>query len=122
MNNIRILSLIAAVVMMLSCIGCNSEIPEETTDLIVDTTIAPETPPAETEPEETEPPFEIYEGPSADFKFTLESVLGNISYNEYTDDLFITTKSNPEGCYAEWFKEMIYNKISPENIEKLKSG
>lgn len=93
MKNIRILSLIAAVVMMLSCIGCNSEIPEETTDLIVDTTVAPETTPAETEPEETEPPFEIYEGPSADFKFTLESVLGNISYNEYTDFLAKAEKS-----------------------------
>lgn len=47
--------------------------------------------------------------------------LGIVSYNEYTDDLFITTKSNPEGCYAEWLKEMIYHKISPENIEKIKS-
>lgn len=93
MKNIRILSLIVAVVVMLSCIGCNSEIPEETTDLIADTTVAPETTPAETESEETEPPFEIYEGPSADFKFTLESVLGNISYNEYTDFLAKAEKS-----------------------------
>ena len=47
--------------------------------------------------------------------------LGLVSYNEYTDDLFITTKSNPEGCYAEWLRDMIYKKISPENIPTLKS-
>lgn len=46
--------------------------------------------------------------------------LGLVSYNEKTDDLFITTKSNPEGDYAIWLKEMIYNKMSPENINKMK--
>lgn len=98
MKKIRILSLIAAVVMMLSCVGCNKGIPEETTGVIADTTVAPEitpsdTEPVETEPVETEPPFEVYEGPSSDFKFTLESVLGNISYNEYTDFLAKAEKS-----------------------------
>lgn len=47
--------------------------------------------------------------------------LGLVSYNEETDDLFITTKSNPDGDYATWLKEMVYNKISAENIEKLKT-
>lgn len=47
--------------------------------------------------------------------------LGLVSYNEETDDLFITTKSNPDGDYAVWLKEMVYNKISAENIEKLKT-
>jgi hypothetical protein len=92
MKKIRILSLIAAAVMMLSCVGCNKGIPEETTGVIADTTVAPEitpsdTEPVETEPVETEPPFPIYEGPSSEFIFTLESVLGDISYAEYTDFL-----------------------------------
>ena len=47
--------------------------------------------------------------------------LGLVSYNEETDDLFVTTKSNPDGDYAIWLKEMVYNKISAENIEKLKT-
>lgn len=47
--------------------------------------------------------------------------LGLVSYNEETDDLFITTKSNPDGDYATWLKEIVYNKISAENIEKLKT-
>ena len=47
--------------------------------------------------------------------------LGLVSYNEYTDDLFITTKSNPDGPYAEWFKNLLYDKISPDNINALKT-
>ena len=94
MKKIRILSLFAAILLILSAVGCATDEPAETTEAtepIEDTelTAAPEqsTEPEETEPEETEPPFEIYEGPSADFKFTLESVLGDISYAEYTDFL-----------------------------------
>lgn len=34
--------------------------------------------------------------------------LGLVSYNEETDDLFITTKSNPEGDYANWLREDLY--------------
>lgn len=47
--------------------------------------------------------------------------LGLVSYNEYTDDLFITTKSNPDGPYAEWFKNLLYDKISSDNINALKT-
>ena len=47
--------------------------------------------------------------------------LGLVSYNEYIDDLFITTKSNPDGPYAEWFKNLLYDKISPDNINALKT-
>ena len=47
--------------------------------------------------------------------------LGIVSYNEYEDDLFITTKSTPDGDYAQYFKTMLYNKMSPENLGKLKS-
>lgn len=46
--------------------------------------------------------------------------LGIVSYNEYTDDLFITTKSNPEGDYAEWLKDMLYKKVSKENLDMMK--
>ena len=47
--------------------------------------------------------------------------LGLVSYNEETDDLFITTKSNPDGDYALWLKEMIYNKMKPEAIDRMKT-
>ena len=46
--------------------------------------------------------------------------LGIVSYNEYTDDLFITTKSNPESNFAEWFKNMLYENITKENLNKIK--
>lgn len=46
--------------------------------------------------------------------------LGLVSYNEETDDLFITTKSNPDGDYAVWLKDMVYKKMSPSSIEKMK--
>ena len=44
--------------------------------------------------------------------------LGILSYSE--NDLFIATKSTIEGDFAHWFKDMLYTKISPENLEKLK--
>lgn len=46
--------------------------------------------------------------------------LGLVSYNSETDDLFITTKSNPEGDYAVWLREMIDNKMTPEAKETMK--
>ena len=46
--------------------------------------------------------------------------LGLVSYNEEIDDLFITTKSSPDGDFAIWLKEMVYNKMSEENINKMK--
>ena len=46
--------------------------------------------------------------------------LGIVSWNEYTDDLFITSKSDPEGEFSEWLRDMIYTKISEENLEKMK--
>ena len=47
--------------------------------------------------------------------------LGIVSYNEEDDSLFITTKSNPEGDFAVWLKEMLYETISQDKIEELKS-
>lgn len=46
--------------------------------------------------------------------------LGIISYDERKDDLFVTTKSNPEGKYAEWLREMITDRLSSEQRKRLK--
>lgn len=46
--------------------------------------------------------------------------LGIVSYNEYEDDLFIASKSTIDSQFAQWFKEMLYEKISLENIENMK--
>ena len=44
--------------------------------------------------------------------------LGLVSYDPNTDGLFITTKSSPEGPFAEWLKDMVYRKI--KNIDLMK--
>lgn len=46
--------------------------------------------------------------------------LGIVSYNEYEDDLFIATKSTIDSQFAGWFREMLYEKVSTENIQKMK--
>lgn len=46
--------------------------------------------------------------------------LGIVSYNEYEDDLFIASKSTIDSQFAQWLKEMLYEKVSSENIEKMK--
>ena len=46
--------------------------------------------------------------------------LGLVSYNEETDDLFITTKSCPVGSYAEWLKIMFYQKLSEDKVQWVK--
>lgn len=46
--------------------------------------------------------------------------LGIVSYNEYENDLFIASKSTIDSQFAQWFKEMLYDKVSSENIEKMK--
>lgn len=89
MKNTRIICLIAVLAALIALVGCNSELPEETTvsDPITDA------PASETEPEVTEPKFPEYEGPSSDFKFTLESVLPANDYASYTDFLASSEKS-----------------------------
>lgn len=47
--------------------------------------------------------------------------LGIVSYNEYEDDLFVASKSTIDSQFAQWFKEMLYEKVSAENIEKIKT-
>lgn len=44
--------------------------------------------------------------------------LGLVSYNPDTDDLFITTKSSPDGPYAEWLKDMVYRKVQNTDLMK----
>ena len=46
--------------------------------------------------------------------------LGIVSYNEYKDDLLIASKSTLDSQFAQWFKEMLYEKISAENIQEMK--
>lgn len=46
--------------------------------------------------------------------------LGIVSYNEETDSLFITTKSNPEGEFAKWFEEILRRKVSKEALDGMK--
>lgn len=46
--------------------------------------------------------------------------LGIVSYNEYEDDLFIASKSSVDSQFATWLREMLYQKISSENITKMK--
>lgn len=46
--------------------------------------------------------------------------LGIVSYNEYEDDLFIATKSTIDSDFAKWFKEMLYEKLSPSSLSAMK--
>ncbi len=46
--------------------------------------------------------------------------LGMVSYNEYEDNLFITTKSCPDGAAAEYLRNMFYNSTTEETRNNLK--
>lgn len=45
--------------------------------------------------------------------------LGIVGYNEYTDDLFIASKSSPESDNAKWLKDMLYKEVA--DIPALKN-
>lgn len=47
--------------------------------------------------------------------------LGLVSYNEETDDLFITTKSSPDGEYALWLKNLLTATLSSTQLDRLKA-
>lgn len=47
--------------------------------------------------------------------------LGIVSYNEYEDELFIASKSTIDSQYAGWLRDMLYEKVSAENLGRLKS-
>lgn len=46
--------------------------------------------------------------------------LGLVSYNEQADDLFITTKSSPDGDYAMWFRNLLTSTLSESQLDRLK--
>ena len=46
--------------------------------------------------------------------------LSIISYNEYNNDLFITTKSDPNAIFADILRSDFYELVSEENAEKIK--
>jgi predicted kinase len=46
--------------------------------------------------------------------------LGIVSYDEYNDDLFITTKSTPDGEFAKWFKELLSEKYNMDTLDGIK--
>lgn len=46
--------------------------------------------------------------------------LGIVSYDEYEDDLFVASKSTIDSQFAQWFREMLYEKVSTENIQEMK--
>lgn len=46
--------------------------------------------------------------------------LGLVSWNKYTDDLFITSKSDPEGPFAGYLRSMIYEKIPKDKLDEMK--
>ncbi len=47
--------------------------------------------------------------------------LGIVSYNEYEDELFIASKSAIEGDHAQWLREMLYDKVSVDDLGKMKN-
>lgn len=42
--------------------------------------------------------------------------LGIVSYDEYEDDLFVTSKSDPTGDFAKWFKEILLNTLGNKKV------
>lgn len=96
---IRFLSLITAILMLISLFGCSADIPPEETTEESETqseTVATTAPESEetTQTPETDLEFPVYDGPSSEFKFTAEDVVPGISYADYTDFLSLSEKSH----------------------------
>ena len=47
--------------------------------------------------------------------------LGIVSYDEYKDDLFIASKATIDSQFAQWLKEMLYSKVSKDNLQNIKN-
>lgn len=47
--------------------------------------------------------------------------LGIVSYDEYKGDLFIASKSTIDSQYAGWLRDMLYEKVSPDNLTAMKA-
>ncbi len=80
MKYTRIICLIAVLATLIALVGCYPEVPDKTTEPTENTEV-------------TEPTFPEYEGPSSDFKFTLDSVLPANEYKSYTAFLDAAEKS-----------------------------
>jgi len=46
--------------------------------------------------------------------------LGIVSWSEEDDGLFITTKSNPDGDYAAWFREDLYRILGEDKLDLIR--
>ena len=46
--------------------------------------------------------------------------LGIVSYDDAKDDLFITTKSSPDGDFSTWLKEMLYEKLPQDTLDAMR--
>ena len=46
--------------------------------------------------------------------------LGIVSYNDEDDSLFVTTKSDPEGEFADWFRSILNEKVEEATRNKIK--
>ena len=46
--------------------------------------------------------------------------LGIVSYDLENDGLFITTKSNPDGDYASWLRDMFYAALPAETVDAIR--
>lgn len=46
--------------------------------------------------------------------------LGIVSYNNENDSLFVTTKSSPDGIFADWLNNMLYEKCSDSALDAIK--
>ncbi len=104
MNIKRFICLFSALALIISAVGCSNHTTESTEPNGSEALPAPVvttdgvTEPAQTdevltEPVLTEPPFEIYEGPSADFKFTLSNFIENNDFSAYPEFLAACEKS-----------------------------
>ena len=47
--------------------------------------------------------------------------LGIVSYDEYKDDLFVSSKSTPEGDHAKWLREILEESCSKEVLNSIKN-
>jgi predicted kinase len=46
--------------------------------------------------------------------------LGNLGYDSETGDLFVASKSTPDGDFADWFREILESTVSAEQRERLR--
>lgn len=85
----RLICLFIALILLICSVGCtpgNVEVPENTTE-------APSATDETTGEIAQVPDFPVFDGPSADFKFTLSNFISNDDFSDYTDYLASAEKS-----------------------------